>query len=388
MNKPAALKVSEFSSTLPATAQRDNELERTSISFPWVDDLTRALRENFPILFLVVVYMAAGFLTESLLGLPGMMQIRLHYTLFDVCAVFFTASYLGTRLIVRIPYLVDGKAGLFRMAREMLDHYLTMERVVGLLLIYLSIGPFLSTFQSFKEAIPWIQPFAWDERFMKADYYLHFGNHPWALLQPLLGRPVITRVLDLFYMAWFPLLFGFVFWMALTGRRRLRLQFFVSWVLTRIVVGTVMAIVLSSAGPCYYSYVTNSADPYLPLMKYLHSVHQGGFLWAVNNQEGLWTAKLHSIHLPLGGISAMPSMHVALAVLLALAGYQVNPWLGRVLAVFAVITHLGSVHLGWHYAIDGYIAAASTWIIWKVTLVFSSSPKFDYVGEPIKLDGL
>src|SRR5437867_11144433 len=107
MDKLATLKGSELSSSLPATVQRDDQLERTSVFLPWVDDLARALRENFPILFLVVVYMAAGFLTESLLGLPGMMQIRLHYTLFDVCAVFFTASYLGTRLIVRIPYLID-----------------------------------------------------------------------------------------------------------------------------------------------------------------------------------------------------------------------------------------------------------------------------------------
>jgi membrane-associated phospholipid phosphatase len=65
------------------------------------------------------------------------------------------------------------------------------------------------------------------------------------------------------------------------------------------------------------------------------------------------------------GISAMPSMHVAATVLCAMVGWQLNRAVGLILALFAAIIQLGSVHLGWHYAVDGYLSALFTFLIWK-----------------------
>ena len=64
------------------------------------------------------------------------------------------------------------------------------------------------------------------------------------------------------------------------------------------------------------------------------------------------------------GISAMPSMHVALATLFALVGWRTNRWVGIATTLFAVIIQIGSVHLGWHYAIDGYAGAVGMIVIW------------------------
>ena len=66
-----------------------------------------------------------------------------------------------------------------------------------------------------------------------------------------------------------------------------------------------------------------------------------------------------------GGISAMPSLHVAIAVLTALCvrdrfpGLQWLPW------IYAVIIYIGSIHLGWHYASDGIVSAVGMVAIWK-----------------------
>jgi membrane-associated phospholipid phosphatase len=58
-------------------------------------------------------------------------------------------------------------------------------------------------------------------------------------------------------------------------------------------------------------------------------------------------------------------MHVASSVLLALLGWRLGRTVGIVLTVFAVLIQIGSVHLGWHYAIDGYIGALGAWLIWS-----------------------
>ncbi len=61
----------------------------------------------------------------------------------------------------------------------------------------------------------------------------------------------------------------------------------------------------------------------------------------------------------------MPSLHVAMVFLFALVGWRSGLVPGIVLTAYAVVIFIGSVHLGWHYAIDGYVGIAGTWLIWK-----------------------
>ena len=65
-----------------------------------------------------------------------------------------------------------------------------------------------------------------------------------------------------------------------------------------------------------------------------------------------------------GGISAMPSVHNALSVLFALAAWKVYRPLGWAFAAYAVAIWIGSIHLGWHYGLDGIVAAILTYAIW------------------------
>ncbi len=62
----------------------------------------------------------------------------------------------------------------------------------------------------------------------------------------------------------------------------------------------------------------------------------------------------------------MPSIHVSSALLFALVWWRLNRVIGILVGVFSAVILLGSVHLGYHYAIDGYVAIPLTWLIWHV----------------------
>jgi TRAP-type C4-dicarboxylate transport system permease small subunit len=60
----------------------------------------------------------------------------------------------------------------------------------------------------------------------------------------------------------------------------------------------------------------------------------------------------------------MPSMHVAQASLTAAAAFRVGKVLGWIATAYALLIFVGSIHFGWHYAIDGMVAVAATVAIW------------------------
>jgi hypothetical protein len=267
------------------------------------------------------------------------------------------------------------------------DRYLTFERVLAFVLMAVYARVLTDTFISLKAAIPLLNPFAWDATFMRWDRTLHLGRDPWQLLQPL-ASPGVTAVVSFLYNLWIFVLFGVFIWQAWSVNKRLRKQFFLTFGLAWVLLGTVGATALSSAGPCYYGRVTQAAaDPYSPLMAYLYGVDQTHPVWALDVQESLWDAYVastreHVEEVPapaaygtsfaeeagkemLNGISAMPSMHVAMAVLFALVGWRVSRTLGCALTLFAIAIQVGAVHLGWHYAIDGYVSAVAIVVLWS-----------------------
>lgn len=248
-----------------------------------------------------------------------------------------------------------------------LRSYVTVQRALYALPALAMIPLFAYSFTIVKAAIPLFHPFDWDVRLSALDAQLHGGVQPWVLLQPLLGHPLVTSLLNLNYHLWFFMLFGAIYWLAFSMERaQLRLQFLLSFVLVWIVMGNLAALLMSSAGPCYFGRVTGAPDPYAPLMQYLRATNEMVPVWALNVQDLLWNSyqgKLAGVSL---GISAMPSLHVASSVQLAMLGRRLNRKLGIAMTVFAVLIMLGSVHLGWHYAVDGYLGAVGGYLVWKL----------------------
>lgn len=237
--------------------------------------------------------------------------------------------------------------------------------LVNALPIFTAMVFFNKAMIELKPAIPAINPFSWDVAFMELDRALHFGADPWTILQPVLGFDYVTYAINMGYNFWFVALFSAWFWFGFQKQAsELRARFFLSYMLAWWIGGGLLAVMFSSAGPVYYDELGLTPNPYTGLFAYLNDADTRIPLWFLDTQKMLWDGYIGKG--PPLGISAMPSMHNASAVLFALAFMQVSAKLGRFFAAYAVLILVGSVHLGWHYAVDGYagilIAVLSWWL--------------------------
>lgn len=229
---------------------------------------------------------------------------------------------------------------------------------------------FLPAFSAAKSAIPYVNPFHLDPLFIRMDIAIH-GDHAWKVVQKFVGYPFLTFLIAGCYHIWIlflyagvPLIAGFV------ERSDLRRQFLVTYTLCWIVIGTILAMVLSSAGPCFVEYFYGH-HTFRPLMDYLHHVDDQFPIAALDVQQELLRWREHEEYGLGRGITAMPSMHVSVATLFAILGFQLSRRLGLILSAFALLIMIGSVHLGYHYAVDGYVSAVLTACLWFIVRKFS-----------------
>jgi hypothetical protein len=328
--------------------------------------LSEAARSNAPIIWLVLAYAVAGLAFSAFLGQADQAWPILYVSYLlpksgVLLAVFVLARLLHAMVVVRPPRLIRHVWWDFTANPE------THRQLAAGLPLVILLPLFLAAFAAFKVLIPELNFYHWDETFAIWDRLIHGSVDPWRILQPVLGHPIVTYVVNLLYGGWFAVMQVVCLWQAFSLKRpRLRLQFLTSFILVWIVLGSVGATLLSSVGPCFYGLFVDGADPYRSLMDYLHGVDSRYPLLALQIQDMLWHGYLNPEISIVRGISAMPSIHVSIAFLMALFGWRVHRVVGAILTAFFGIILIGSVHLGWHYAVDGYLGIAGTYVIWRV----------------------
>jgi hypothetical protein len=235
------------------------------------------------------------------------------------------------------------------------------------------IPVFAVAFSFLKATIPAINPYTWDAFFTRWDYLLHGNNHPWQILQPFLGYPLVTAGINMLYNLWYLIMYVLLMLQVFDMRNRaLRMRFLLSFLLTWIVLGNLAAIAFSSMGPCYNPGVAANTGPFATLMNYLNETSNSVPVSTLELQRMLWESYQNNGATMGSGISAMPSMHVAIATLMALFGWQHSRGAGIGLTLYAVVVFVGSIHLAWHYALDGYVGALGAWLIWHTVGVWQS----------------
>jgi hypothetical protein len=327
-------------------------------------ELPLAVGRQKLVLGIIAVYWIGGIIVGRIAGVPPAATISGYLPSYIIITPTMIAALLiGRGLIIMVRE--RPKRPLTQLAHEFRTSLASPRRVAHALPMLLSMMVLGGTFTVVKASIPSLMPFSWDAAFESWDRTLHGGIAPWEWLQPMLGMPIITTGINVAYNFWFFFLALVWVWQAFSQRdEQLRLQFFLTLTIGWILLGNVMATLLSSAGPCYFGLVTGLPDPFVPLMNYLHAANESHAVWAVTTQDLLWRNYLSHENMLGAGISAMPSMHIAMATLFALVTWRANRYAGIAMTIFAVVIMIGSVHLAWHYAIDGYVGALGICAIW------------------------
>jgi hypothetical protein len=226
---------------------------------------------------------------------------------------------------------------------------------------------FMPFFSKMKAMIPLHNDYTWDATFIAWDRAIFFGNDPWELLQPVFGYPLVTAVMAGFYHLWLLLIYpGCLFFLFYKVDGDVRRRFFLCFILSWTLVGGLLATALASVGPCFLEPLIGNPH-FADQMAYLHAANQQVPVLTVPVQEMLleW---FHADERGLGsGITAMPSMHVALCMLYWLAMRELSPLAGRLFLAFMVIICIGSVHLAYHYSVDGLVSIVVVWLLWQAS---------------------
>jgi hypothetical protein len=305
--------------------------------------------EHRTLLLVALAYIAVGgFVQTAVLHRPWPIRITTSW---------FARSWIWGSTIWLMAHVLGRRRGT--------RPQLSADQVLGAIVLATLAVPVQTTFQSLKQSLGAVRGFPWDERLAVLDRTLH-GGPAWHWFTFILDRPSLLKTVDVLYVGWFLSLVATLVWLCWTRRRMLRRQALLAFLFLWIGGGTLVAWGFASAGPCYRAAVDPDAAALIARLD-----ASGSALIARQNQAGVWDGFLRDHWLPFGGVSAMPSLHVGLAFLVALIVTRRNRALAVALWCYAMVIQVGSVVLAWHYAIDGYAGALCAWGAWSLAGVLA-----------------
>ena len=325
---------------------------------------------RWPILF-GAVYIAVVTLEAVYCSVPLAQYMRVGYALMLVAAkcVILLAG-MGAVVYLRAFFSSEaGREGRVRFAHrrvvEVSDAYMSGEvfayGCVGVLAIFAICFYFIQ-----KSLINIIHPFAWDGIFIVWVKLLHFGHFPNDLLVPVIDALHLGPLLDITYFFWFGVMYmglGYnLFW---DNDRQRRLRYIWVFLMAWILLGSLMGVVFSAAGPAFYhDFFPNKPDPYAGFLAYIEAHGPHDFPIADHSRKWLlgWTTNGQKVN--INAVAAFPSLHLAVAWLNALYGFSISRKLGIAGVIFTALIFMATILFGFHYALDGYVSIVLVSLLW------------------------
>ena len=188
-----------------------------------------------------------------------------------------------------------------------------------------------------KAAMPFSVGFQADQLLADADAWLFFSNDTWRLVQWL-----PPTLIDWAYVTWAQSTLFMMAVLPLFPKSQKRDRAMISFFLV-VSASAILQYALPSAGPIFYERL-GFGDRFADLPSRP---------WATITADYLWANYLDNGSRVGAGISAFPSLHVAGAAWVAAVVSSYSRKLVPVAWAYFLLILMGSVFLGWHYALDG-----------------------------------
>jgi len=269
--------------------------------------------------------------------------------------------FLLVRIFIAALRSVDPLHAFFRYARE--ENGTVIRAFVYALLLGLAIA--LHGWA--KSMIPHVGGY-WADPILADMDHLVFGTDPWILFRSDMLRPIYSEA----YVSWFLITFGTMGVLAFSKRDHSVLL--TAYLAILIIGGTVGQYLLPSVGPIFFERV--GLGPRFAELVATNDPTYGLFADYLWHHYQLGGANLGT------GISAMPSMHVTLAVWTVFAAHALWRPLAVPAGIYALVIWAASIASGWHYALDGLIGAIVAIGIYTMLLRRHAKRQVDPVGDP------
>lgn len=229
-----------------------------------------------------------------------------------------------------------------------------LARLSRAMVVLVATAMIVATFIPVKGALHFAVPYFADPFFADVDLWLH-GTDPWRLTHDWF-RDFPNALSELVYVkAWFAgSIFFPVYLCLLDGDERRVADYLKVHVLIWVGLGNVAALAGMSVGPVFYDALVGGAR-----FADLHVVFvQNGIADGMTGSmhDMLWQTYNSGVVTNGPAISAFPSVHVAAATMIWLYLAERVPKLWPVSLIMILTYQMLSVHLGWHYAVDGYFS--------------------------------
>ena len=258
-----------------------------------------------------------------------------------------------------LPWVLGVVAGSYLLFRG----GFAKGRLSAVLAAFIGCLVFSAGYSLIKTTLPQIVPFYADPFLANLDRFLHFGNDPWRIAHLVSDYVTPRLVVTVYFAIWFlPGLFLPLFIAATDSNTQRVNRFVILYVFSWAFLGNILAGATMSGGPIFYDRLIGGTE-FLALHTALRDTGIDLSIFGVL-QQSLWMAFSENEQAVGSGISAFPSVHVAVACVIALYLAERSIWLLPVGLVFCAAILFISVYVGWHYAVDGYFSILLVVFVW------------------------
>jgi hypothetical protein len=311
-------------------------------------------------------YLAASVLSAAI-GFRGRPPVA-EYTVVQLVISMVGGSIIVTPRIWRF-WRESEPRPIVRLLREC-DVPAVLSYLIGFQLLALQIA----ALSWLKEMLPAIIPYWADPALARLDHAI-LGTDAWRLVPEPLVRPF-----DVIYVCWTPVQMVALSVMLCMPPSAVKARAMLAYFLIWGFMGVCGQYIFSSAGPVFYDQVFGG-HRFADLM-IRNEAHAPFVLLGVNMLWNTYSSHTDQIG---AGISAMPSMHVAMASWIGLSLPSLWPKLRAPAWAFWAAIFIGSFALGWHYFLDGLagtLGALGCWMITPRFLVRQDLEGRERVGAP------